>query len=148
MGGERTAILSHPAGCFFLLLLPLYRLLDRLSMVTVGKIFARQGEIHLCFRLQLKITDLMFNLNINKKTAPLPTFLPAEGCVFSAHFFIFTTSKSRSCYPAVGKNMCRVQTVTSKCPRFVILFLRPHPFHLWWNCALNVDPSSYRVSIC
>lgn len=36
-------------------------------MVTVGKIFARQGEIHLCFRLQLKITDLMFNLNINKK---------------------------------------------------------------------------------
>lgn len=95
MGGERTAILSHPAGCFFLLLLPLYRLLDRLSMVTVGKIFARQGEIHLCFRLQLKITDLMFNLNINKKTAPLPTFLPAEGCVFSAHFFIFTTSKSR-----------------------------------------------------
>lgn len=105
MGGERTAILSHPAGCFFLLLLPLYRLLDRLSMVTVGKIFARQGEIHLCFRLQLKITDLMFNLNINKKTAPLPTFLPAEGCVFSAHFFIFTTSKSRSCYPAVGKNM-------------------------------------------
>jgi len=104
MGGERTAILSHPAGCFFLLLLPLYRLLDRLSMVTVGKIFARQGEIHLCFRLQLKITDLMFNLNINKKTAPLPTFLPAEGCVFSAHFFIFTTSKSRSCYPAVGKN--------------------------------------------
>lgn len=105
MGGERTAILSHPAGCFFLLLLPLYRLLDRLSMVTVGKIFARQGEIHLCFRLQLKITDLMFNLNINKKTAPLPTFLPAEGCVFSAHFFIFTTSKSRSCYPAVGKNI-------------------------------------------
>lgn len=89
MGGERTAILSHPAGCFFLLLLPLYRLLDRLSMVTVGKIFARQGEIHLCFRLQLKITDLMFNLNINKKTAPLPTFLPAEGCVFSAHFFHF-----------------------------------------------------------
>ena len=74
-------------------------------MVTVGKIFARQGEIHLCFRLQLKITDLMFNLNINKKTAPLPTFLPAEGCVFSAHFFIFTTSKSRSCYPAVGKNI-------------------------------------------
>lgn len=51
-------------------------------MVTVGKIFARQGEIHLCFRLQLKITDLMFNLNINKKTAPLPTFLPAEGCIF------------------------------------------------------------------
>ena len=54
--------------------MPLYRLLDRLSMVTVGKIFARQGKIHLCFRLQLKITDLMFNLNINKNTAPCRYF--------------------------------------------------------------------------
>jgi len=73
-------------------------------MVTVGKIFARQGEIHLCFRLQLKITDLMFNLNINKKSSRLPAFLPAAGCVFSAHFFIFATSKSHFCYPVDGKN--------------------------------------------
>lgn len=100
MGGERTAILSHPAGCFFLLLLPLYRLLDRLSMVTVGKIFARQGEIHLCFRLQLKITDLMFNLNINKKNSP-PADISACGglCFFCSffHFHYFKKSLLLSC---------------------------------------------------
>ena len=67
-------------------------------MVTVGKIFARQGEIHLCFRLQLKITDLMFNLNINKKTAPLPTFLPAEGCFF---LLIFSFSLLQKVAPAI-----------------------------------------------
>lgn len=98
MGGERTAILSHPAGCFFLLLLPLYRLLDRLSMVTVGKIFARQGEIHLCFRLQLKITDLMFNLNINKKQPPCRHF-----CLRRAVFFllIFSFSLLQKVAPAI-----------------------------------------------
>lgn len=99
MGGERTAILSHPAGCFFLLLLPLYRLLDRLSMVTVGKIFARQGEIHLCFRLQLKITDLMFNLNINKKQPPCRHFCLRRAVFFLLifHFHYFKKSLLLSC---------------------------------------------------
>ena len=50
-------------------------------MVTVGKIFARQGKIHLCFRLQLKITDLMFNLNINKNTAPCRYFCQRRAVV-------------------------------------------------------------------
>lgn len=98
MGGERIAVLSHPAGCFFSFIIAIVPLIGQVVNGNGGKVFARQGEIHLCFRLQLKITDLMFNLNINKKAALCRHF-----CLRRAVFFCYGLAgvqlkyKDRSC---------------------------------------------------
>ena len=96
MGGERTAILSHPAGCFFFCTL----IVRLIGLVANGKfgilchvILGKTEKLRQIFghisQRQHRICGYVphcrppvFNLNINRKSSPLPAFLPAEGCVF------------------------------------------------------------------
>ena len=97
MGGERIAVLSHPAGCSFSFIIVIVPLIGQvvngkfgvLCHVILGKTEKmRQTFGHISQR-QHRICGYaphyrlpVFNLNINKKSSPLPAFLPAEGCVF------------------------------------------------------------------
>ena len=96
MGGERTAILSHPAGCFFFcaLIVRLIGLVANgkfgiLCHVILGKteklrrIFGHISQRqHRIYGYAPHCRPPVFNLNINKRSSPLPALLLAEGCVF------------------------------------------------------------------